>query len=263
MPNSGDWLDPLRKLKIRARRLPGYWIARLFYHSLRSAKSRREMLLLLRPPQNLFQPFADTEIDRYPLIFRMVREQIGDGADRLILSFGCASGEEVFSLRRYFPQAAITGIDINPRNIALCRARQRHLGDQRMAFVVAGTTAAEASARYDAIFAMAVFRHGDLNVNPPLPRCDHRIRFADFERTVSDLARCLKPGGLLAIRWAQFRFNDTTVADGFTTVMTETDDSGTPLYGRGDLLLESAGCHEVVFRKHLEPTSIPAMPTNR
>jgi hypothetical protein len=45
---------------------------------------------------------------------------------------------------------------------------------------------------------MAVFRHGDLGGDHP-ESCSHRITFEAFEATVTDLARCLKPGGYLVI----------------------------------------------------------------
>jgi hypothetical protein len=62
-----------------------------------------------------------------------------------------------------------------------------------------------------------VLRHGDLGVNPP-ERCDRLIRFADFEKTVADLCRCLRPGAYLIIWGSNFRFADTASASGFDTV---------------------------------------------
>src|ERR1035438_6073596 len=82
----------------------------------------------------------------------------------------------------------------------------------------AGSITDEASASYDVIFAMAVFRHGNLNSSPPPPKCDHRIHFADFEQSVTDLARTLKPDGLLVIQHVMFRLADTLVAAGFEPV---------------------------------------------
>ena len=91
---------------------------------------------------------------------------------------------------------------------------------------------------------MAVFRHGDLESRPP--SCAPLIRFATFERTIAGLARCLRPGGLLVIRHAHFRFMDTGAAAGFDPVLTL---STQPLYGRDDRLLEGAHESDGVFRK--------------
>jgi hypothetical protein len=118
-----------------------------------------------------------------------------------------------------------------------------------MTFAVAGSTAGEADSSYDAIFAMAVFRHGDLNVVPPPLKSSHRIRFADFEESVVDLARVLKPGGLLAIQNAMFRFCDTRVAQNFAAVFSVKRDEPAPLYGPDDCLSLEAEYTDVVFRK--------------
>lgn len=211
--------------------------------------------LRLARPDNLFQPHRKTRLDRYPRIFRFVRDTIGEQSAARILSFGCATGEEVLSLRKYFPRAVIRGIDINPANIQICREQVGH-ADPGLSFVLAGSVEAEATASYDLVLAMAVFRHGDLGVVPA--RCDHLIRFADFERTISDLARILRPGGLLAIRFANFRFSDTRVAAEFETVLTLEDGPGlgvTPLYGRDNTLLDGMVYGDVVFRKRMIATN--------
>jgi trans-aconitate methyltransferase len=91
-----------------------------------------------------------------------------------ILSYGCSTSDEVFSLRRYFPHTTIKGLDINRANIAVCRRRLRAAPDAGMAFETAASTQAEPSSAYDAIFAMAVLRHGSLAL-PGVTRCDHLI----------------------------------------------------------------------------------------
>lgn len=174
-------------------------------------------------------------MDRYPRLFTFARDRLGDGPGRRLLSFGCSTGEEVFSLRGYFPQALIRGIDINPRNIARAQARLSHMGDDRLSFAVTASAAGEGIGNHDAVFALAVFRHGELRDFPPT--CSHLLRFADFEQSMVELSACLKPGGLLFLRHANFRFQDTVLARQFDLLLERPWNPQTPIYGRDDALL--------------------------
>ncbi len=212
---------------------------------------RRAWWLRVRQPHNLFQPGNDTGSDRYPELFALLRARLGDGPGVRLLSFGCSTGEEVFTLRRYFAEARLTGIDISRGNIAECRRRQRRSGDDRMAFVRAGTAEHEPVDTYDAVLAMAVFRHGDLGNGPPAS-CADRITFEAFDATVARLADSLRVGGLLVIEHSNFRFCDTRVSERFAVVATRdrpSADRPNPLYGPDDRLLADQEYREVVFVK--------------
>jgi 2-polyprenyl-3-methyl-5-hydroxy-6-metoxy-1,4-benzoquinol methylase len=154
----------------------------------------------------------------------------------------------VFSLRRYFPRATIKGIDINPGNIAVCRRRLQKTPDADIVFAAAASTTAEASGSYDAIFAMAVLRHGSLAL-PGVTRCDHLICFEDFARAVADFERCLKPGGLLIVRHSNFRLCDAPAGQAFETVLHVPHDPKTPLFGSDNRLLLTRDYPDTVFRK--------------
>lgn len=218
---------------------------------VRNRHARSYWCLRLLRPDNLFQPSFQTSPDRYPEIFSFVREQVEDDPGVRLLSFGCSTGEEVFSLREYFPTAQIRGLDINPLNIAVCRRRRRRAGDRRVSFAVAGSVERERTASYDAIYCMAVLRHGDLTKSGAL-RCDHRLTFDAFERTVAGLARCVKHGGLLIIHYSNFRFCDSVVSPDFEPVLSLHDgysDPRAPLFGRDNVRLNVPSYDDVVFRK--------------
>ena len=209
---------------------------------------RNVMWLYFFRPKGTFQPFNDTLDNRYPRIFEFVQAALGTASEIRILSYGCSTGDEVFSLRRYFPQAIIKGIDINPGNIAVCRDRLKQSPDARIAFAMANSTANEPSDSYDAIFAMAVLRHGSLGL-PGTTRCDHLIHFEDFARAVADFERCLKPGGLLIISHSNFRLCDAPIASAFETILQISANQTTPLFGPDNRLLAERGYPDTVFRK--------------
>jgi SAM-dependent methyltransferase len=224
------------------------------WQSVRDPRGRAELLWrrLPRPP-GVFQISGNTAEDRFPAVFGFVRHELADRPSLRLLSFGCSTGEEVFSLRRYFPLAAIDGIDINPYRIRTCRRRLLERGgDAAVRFMVAGSTKRLTKSSYDAIFCLSVLRHGGLSEGRAA-RCDHLIEFAAAERVVGDFARCLKPGGFLAIVNSNFRFADMAVAASFDVAM-QTDDERprprTPLYGPDNRLLVGASYRDVVFRKH-------------
>lgn len=199
-------------------------------------------------PEGTFQPFNDTLDDRYPDIFAFVQAELGSASKISILSYGCSVGDEVFSLRRYFPRATIKGLDINPANIAVCRRRLKTRRDRGIAFATAHSVSAEPSASYDAIFAMAVLRHGSLGL-PGVNRCDHLIRFDDFARAVADFEGCLKPGGLLIVRHSNFRLCDAPAGRAFETILRLPSGPGTPLFGPDNQRLANCDYPDTVFRK--------------
>jgi SAM-dependent methyltransferase len=212
---------------------------------------------LFRPPGG-FQPFGDTAPNRYPIIFDFVRRQLGEDGAHDILSFGCSTGEEVITLRRYFPKARIKGIDINPRNIAACRRALRRQPDAGLDFAIASSTRGEPEAFYDAIFCMAVLRDGRLG-RPGTTRCDPLLRFDDFAACIQDFARCLKPGGLLIVRHSNFRLCDAPAGQRFETLLRrELGEPGhTPLFGPDNRRLEGAVYPDTVFRKIASDRAAP------
>jgi SAM-dependent methyltransferase len=198
--------------------------------------------------RQVFQPFATTCEDRYPRIFACARERLGDGPGLSLLSVGCSTGEELVTLRRYFPGAAITGIDINPAAIAIACRKVAGLPGPAIRLETRSCVASEVDEGYDAIFCMAVFRDGRLGHSRPA-RCDRYLDFADFDAMAAALARVLKPGGLLAIRHSNFRFCDTSSAWNFDVVLDLTLTSETPLYGPGNRRLDQGPYGECVFVK--------------
>ena len=243
--------SPAKTARRRWRGRP--WSHRLGYGWFLAStrQSRRSLLAQLARPANLFQPHIDTAPDRYPAVFALLADEIGGRPGARVLSFGCSNGDEVFSLRRYLPRARVRGLDINWANVRECRARQRACGDPMVSFARAGSADQEPAEAYDAVLAMAVLRHGDLS-DGDRESCAGVISFEAFEATVTGLARCVKPGGLLLIEHSNFRFTDTAVSAGFRAAVNRPRgkvDHRTPLYGPDNRRLEAPAVVTVGFRK--------------
>ena len=224
-----------------------------FAHTLTSdPQGRRAFWLRLTRPANLFQPYGETLPDRYPELFGFARSEIGDSPDVRLLSFGCARGDEVVSLRLYFALATIKGIDISRGNIKECRRRRDLANDPRVEFARAGGAQGEPPSHYDAIFCMAVFRHGDLT-GQGRQSCADLISFDAFESTVAGLSKCLKPGALLVVEHSNFRFEDTATSQAFECIRrrarADWERERTPLFGPDNLAIPSPEEIGTVFRK--------------
>jgi len=198
----------------------------------------------------LIQPSAITKPNRYPRIFAFVSRELGSVPVPRLLSFGCSTGEEAFALRRHFPTAIITALDIDPDNIAQAQVKLADAPDPNIHFGVASSPAHLPSEEFDAVFCMAVLRHGALCAERS-PRCDHLIRFETIEALATDLARCVRPGGFLSLWNTQFPFALMAVSAQFEPVMQVEIGAKTnqPLYGPDNRRIDDMVLLDAVYRK--------------
>jgi hypothetical protein len=146
--------------------------------------------------------------DRYPVLFEQCRQYFMGRSSLKILSFGCSTGEEVFTLARYLPEAKVVGVDINPWCLKQC-TRKNHSG--QLSFFHSRSQEFADSTGFDAIFCMAVFQRTEHRTENAQPG-DTGFTFARFEGEVAMLDRKLKPGGLLFLDECDFSFEQTAAA---------------------------------------------------
>jgi hypothetical protein len=217
----------------------GRWLHRRLDPELRTIERLRRDC-----PASLFQPFPETSEERYPELFDALAERLAPIAAPRILSFGCASGAEVRAMRRRIPDARITGMDANPRAIAKARGADRHPLSR---YLLADRI--DPAERFDAVLALAVFRHGELEAFQP-DSCSAILPFSRFAAGVAMLDACLVAGGWLAIWNAHFRFADAPKAARYAIDPFRTPDAPqTLLYGPDDRRLDRASYADVLFRK--------------
>ncbi len=159
------------------------------------------------------QRAVHTALDRYPEIFsaasRYSRTMRPDGSVQQlrILSFGCSTGEECFTLRQYFPDSAIYGCDINRSVLAIASARQRHGG---ITFFHSSSEMLAQHGPFDIVFCMS-----SLCLFPEADRAageDGTFPFAAFDELLCGIDANLRPGGLLVVYNASYPFRLSAIA---------------------------------------------------
>ena len=200
------WLRP--KIKA-ARQREALWVHLLDLARLTPTAEGRAVLWTRLVHRNaVHQTSPYTREDRYPRLFDAAAA-LAPRAAR-ILSFGCSTGEELLALRRRFPGAEIVGAEINPRSRRVAQARIGQ--DDRIKVIspkrVTGT--------FDIAFALAVLQRephkiAEMGVEDLTPFYDYQR----FDATVRQLADSIRPGGLLVVTNAQYRIEDSSVANQF------------------------------------------------
>lgn len=200
----------------------------------------------------LLQPATVTSQDRHPDLFDRVGELLTDIESPAILSFGCSTGEEVFTLGRRFTTATVRGIDINPACIRAARRSFAANPDPRISFTRADSASDEVPHSYDAIFALSVLRHGRLDAEQP-DNCSTILPFARFAAAITALDACLKPGGFLIIWGSHFRFADLPLATGYELILSRPTPPDLPVYGSDNRRFAEPGIEQIILSKRATP----------
>ena len=177
-------------------------------HPVSQRRLRSELYTRLRYGSGHLQGSTFTHMDRFPVLFNFCRVLLASHSTPRILSFGCSTGEEVFTLARYLPHAEIIGVDLNRWCLARARQHQRLLSNARICFHHARSSAFAAEGGFDVIFALAVFQRTE----NALAASASGFRFRTFEQFIRMLDQKLKPGGVLFLDQCDFAFADTSVA---------------------------------------------------
>lgn len=169
-------------------------------------RTRSELITRWTRKNSVHQYSTVTWLDRYPQLFAEAQAELSDISAPAILSFGCSSGEELVSLRRYFPTARLVGAEINAVQLAACA----HLtADPQMTFIRSTREAITELGPYDAIFCMAVLQRLPHEVEQRgIRNISKRYPFEHFSGEVKFLADQLRPAGLFVIDHCQYRVED-------------------------------------------------------
>lgn len=178
------------------------------YRFLFNAEYRSLILLKYFKGQHAHQISNYTAYNRYPDLFLKSKELIGDRRNIKILSFGCSTGEEVYTLRQYFPDALIIGVDINKHNIQKAISKNN---DPKIIFSYNIDETIQNNGPFDIIFALAVLQRTQ-NRHESTFDSSHIYPFNKFNTQITQLNCYLKSNGIFTIDFADYLFEDTDVA---------------------------------------------------
>lgn len=240
----------LSSLRTGLRAVPPFQAAMQTLRYFANADIRALRQMQRRHAHQILQPYPTTFQDRYPEVFTALSAHLWDIPEPVILSYGCSDGSEVRSLRRWFPRARIVGLDPNGQMIRQARAHLALHPDPNITYIEASSPTALGGLRFDAILAMAVFRHGRLEREAP-ESCTGTLPFARFASAISALDKHLRPGGWLSVWNAHFRFADTAIAHAYEprSLTFSRDDPMTLLYGFDNRRIDGVRYSDVMFRK--------------
>jgi SAM-dependent methyltransferase len=189
----------LTNLKNLIRNYLVYWKSRTsaFLRSFRSSQH---------------QVTSTTQLNRYPEIFTALREKAPANRDLKILSYGCSTGEECFSLRNYFKDATIIGVDISSGNL---RKARKNNTDKRIEFFQSTPEVIAQLGPFDIICCFSVLCRWEDTKD--MDNCERVYPFGKFDEATTFLSGHLRKDGLFAIYNSNFRFEDATIFSNFVT----------------------------------------------
>jgi CheR methyltransferase, SAM binding domain len=215
----------------------------------------------ISPEAGQFQIQRDhtTKADRHPEIFSTVKRLCeGRIGEPRILSFGCSTGEEPFTLATsYFHSGKIFALDSSVTVLDIAR-RARSI-DDRIVYDVSTQSTLAQYGPYDVIFAMSVLCRW-----PALSEAEDASELFPFTRyleMVTTLHNNLKAGGFLVIYNANYNFVDTDLISFYEIVLApEIKDNGyVRHFDRNCKAIPDYFATDVIYRKM--STSHPAKGT--
>ena len=154
--------------------------------------------------------------DRYPEIFSACRDYFANQnkEDIRILSYGCCTGEEVVTLRRYFPNAVIVGAELNKHSLSVCRKR---MCDDNIHFIYSKPDIIKQYGPFDAVFCMAVLERLPMMVlKEHITDMSEMYPFEKFDKQIHEIDSYVKEGGLLIAHYTHYDIMDTDLDSKYT-----------------------------------------------
>ena len=189
-----------------------------------------------------------TCMDRYPVIFSACRDYFKSNKNIKILSYGCSTGEEVLTLRKYFNDANIVGAEINKNSLEICRKLKV---DDKITFIESKRNEINKNGKFDLIFCMAVLqRTPDKITRQGVKSLKKIYPFEKFEKQIIKLDKKLNKGGLMVIHFSQYSFADVNISSKYKALGNyNQDDYNSVIFDRNSNLIEKPISRNSIFIK--------------
>lgn len=189
-----------------------------------------------------------TAINRYPKIFSGCKDYFKDKDNINILSYGCSTGEEVVTLRSYFPNATIVGAEINSHSLKVCKSRKL---DNKIKFIISKPSEIKKYGKFDIVFCMAVLQRTPVMITSQgITSLKKIYPFEKFEKQIVELDGYVKKEGLLVVHFSQYDFMDTFVSKKYKALGDyNQDDYKSSVFDRNSELTKESFSRKSVFIK--------------
>lgn len=189
-----------------------------------------------------------TYMNRYPIIFSACADYFKEKEDIKILSYGCSTGEEVLTLRKYFPKATIVGAEINKHSLETCRKLPV---DDKITFIYSTPSEIQKHGNFDIVFCMAVLQRTPHQITEQgITSLKKIYPFEKFEHQIIELDEYVKPGGLLVVHFTQYSFIDTVVSPKYKALGDyNQDDYKSSVFDKNSNLIKNPTSQKSIFIK--------------
>lgn len=231
-----------------------YWLLQDIGRFLLNRNFRSILFLQLFKSKQVHQTTPYTYYNRYPDIFNECRLLTQNNKELNILSYGCSTGEEVMTLREYFPHANIIGAEINHASLKVCNNRNL---DSKIKFIYSSRSEINKHGPYDIIFCMAVLQRKPHVVEAKkITNLKKIYPFEKFERQIIELDSFLKPGGIFVLHFSQYSFLDTKVAINYDIKGKGTRYKNYLIFDANSMLIQSPPPQHSIFIKRTKNNNL-------
>lgn len=179
-----------------------YEKSKIFFKSMFSEVNSKVLIL---------QDSNQTAPNRYPLIFGyFLDNHIND--KKMVLSFGCSVGDEVFSLDSYFKNSTIVGVDISDEMIEIASGRlktYKSKNNNKICFYNSQNLE-NSDQKFDVIFVMGVLcKWGITNSTENKTNISKIFPYDNYFKAIMQINSLLNKNGYLVIYNANYSFENT------------------------------------------------------